>query len=351
MLQRSSIVSSEADMQAYYNDLKADHMYAAWLDADTRGNWEPESQVLPWVWHYRDLRPHVLRALELVGTQQAERRVIRCMNPGLERGATKTMVANLQIVGPGEIARAHRHTPNALRFIVEGNGGYTVVNGEVVPMLPGDLVLTPNWTWHDHANDSDTPIVWLDGLDTPLIGTLEARFQEEYPEEAQRAREDADSGFLKYGTGSLRPAWESPTPDHSPQMRYPWSHTKETLDKLSEHELGSPYDGVIMEYSNPLTGGPVMPTIACFVQRLRPGARTKPHRHTPSTVYHIIEGQGATIVNGKRLDWESKDILTVPGWAFHEHVNESATQPAYLFSYTDAPIFKMLHWYREEGSE
>ena len=161
--------------------------------------------VEPFCWHWRDLRPDVLKALELVGTQQAERRILNCTNPGLDRGVTRTMVANFQIVGPGEIARAHRHTPAALRMIVESTGGYTVVNGDVVPMLEGDLVLTPNWTWHDHANDSQTPIIWLDGLDAPLVAFLNARFQEEYPEETQKAREDVDS--------SRQVRWRLPAPD------------------------------------------------------------------------------------------------------------------------------------------
>jgi gentisate 1,2-dioxygenase len=270
------------------------------------------------------------------------------MNPGIPSGATNTLIANIQIVGPGEIARAHRHTPSALRLIIESKGGYTVVNGEPVTMLPGDLVLTPNWTWHDHANDTDEPMIWLDGLDAPLVNLLETRFQEEYPEETQRSREEMDLSQMKYGAGSLRPAWEEASPDYSPQMRYPWDQTKAALDRLAATTEGSANDGVMLEYSNPVTGGPVMATIGCYVQLLRPGTRTKAHRHTPCTVYHVIQGQGSTIVDGVRLDWEDRDIFTIPGWAVHEHVNESATQPAYLFSFTDEPVFRALKLYREQ---
>jgi gentisate 1,2-dioxygenase len=127
-----------------------------------------------------------MRAAELVGTQQAERRVLRLTNPELQgASASNRLVANIQIVMPGEIARAHRHSAGALRLIIEGRGGYTVVNGERVPMYPGDLVLTPNWSWHDHANDTDAPMMWLDGLDTPLVRMLEAGFYEEYHQERQ----------------------------------------------------------------------------------------------------------------------------------------------------------------------
>jgi gentisate 1,2-dioxygenase len=349
MLQRSSIKSSESDLRAYYDDLTSLHMAPLWTRPDSA--LEPKSKLEPFLWRWSDLRPQALRALELVGTQEAERRVICCVNPGTGRGATNTLVANVQVVGPGEIARAHRHTPAALRMIIESTGGYTVVNGETIPMLPGDLVLTPNWTWHDHANDSDTPMLWLDGLDAPLVGLLEATFREEFPEETQRAKEDIDLSLAKYGSGSLRPAWEQPEAEHSPLWHYPWTQAKEALDKLAETESGSATDGVILQYTNPATGGPVMPTIACYVQLLKPGRRTQAHRHTNSTVYQVIEGQGATIVDGKRFDWEAKDVLTVPGWAWHEHVNESATQPAYLFSFTDEPVFRSLDLYREQSKD
>jgi gentisate 1,2-dioxygenase len=347
MLQRSSIKTSQDELNAYYADLESIAMAPLWTRPDTPA--EPRSRLEPYVWPWREMRPRALRALELVGTKEAERRVICCVNPGSGRGATNTLVANVQVVGPGEIARAHRHTPAALRFIIESTGGYTVVNGEMIPMLPGDLVLTPNWTWHDHANDSDSPMIWLDGLDAPLVGMLEASFREQYPDEAQKAKEDPDVSLSKYGNGALRPAWESPGDENSPLWHYPWSQIRPALGRLAEVESGSPYDGVILQYTNPATGGPVMPTIACYVQVLRPSSRTLRHRHTNSTVYHVVEGQGATLVDDKRLDWESKDVLTVPGWAWHEHINESATRPAYLFSFTDEPVFRALSLYREEG--
>ena len=348
MLQRSSIKTPQSVLDQYYEELKQGHLSPLWTQP--AGREEPESRVLPFLWPWRELRPQALRALDLVGTQEAERRVVCCVNPGNGRGATNTLVANVQVVGPGEIARAHRHTAAALRMIIESSGGYTVVNGDAIPMLPGDLVLTPNWTWHDHANDSDKPMIWLDGLDAPLVGMLEAAFREDYAQEVQTPREDYDVSRTKYGHGGLRPAWETVEEQHSPLWHYPWSQTRAALDRLAAVETGSDCDGVILEYTNPATGGPVMPTIACYVQLLRPGKRTQSHRHTPSTVYHVIEGQGATIVNGERLDWESKDIFTVPGWAAHEHVNESATQPAYLFSFTDAPVYRSLGLYREHAS-
>ncbi|HLF79044.1 MAG TPA: cupin domain-containing protein [Dehalococcoidia bacterium] len=348
MLERSSIVSSEAELQAYYEDLKGGNLAPLWTTPGGRP--EPQSKATPFLWKWDHLRSEAMRALKLVGTKEAERRVLCCVNPALGRGATNTLVANIQVVGPGEIARAHRHTAAALRLIIESTGGYTVVDGEQIPMLPGDLVLTPNWSWHDHANDSTEPMIWLDGLDSPLVSMLEAGFREEYPEEVQKFGEEADLSLAKYGAGSLRPAWESPSTLNSPLRHYPWTQTKAALDRLASTDAGSSYDDVIMEYTNPVTGGPVMPTIGCYVQLLRPGKRTASHRHTGSTVYHVIEGQGSTLVDGVRLDWGSKDVFTIPGWATHEHANESTTHPAYLFSYTDAPVFRALGLYREEAT-
>src|SRR5262245_32147769 len=183
LMKLSSIVASEAELKAYYDALAAQHITPAWMAGGITV--EPKSKAVPFVWHWRDLRPQAMRAAELVGTEQAERRVLRLTNPELPGVASNTLVANIQIVMPGEIARAHRHSGSALRLIIEGTGGYTVVNGERIPMAQGDLVLTPNWTWHDHANDTDAPMIWLDGLDTPLVRMLEAGFFEEYGEQSQ----------------------------------------------------------------------------------------------------------------------------------------------------------------------
>src|SRR5438876_11425739 len=207
MLELSDIKSSEEELQDYYAQLRAQHVAPAWTGGGV--SIEPRSKAVPHLWHWRDLRPQAMRAAELVGTQQAERRVLRLTNPELPgASASNTLVANIQIVMPGEIARAHRHTPAALRLIIEGRGGYTVVNGGRVPMLPGDLILTPNWTWHDHANDTNAPMIWLDGLDTPLIRMLECGFREQFGAEAQSVGVGADPSFAKYGAGGLRPAWE-----------------------------------------------------------------------------------------------------------------------------------------------
>lgn len=348
MLKRSNIVVAAEDLQAFYQGLEAQHLAALWNQGE--GAAEPESKAVPFVWHWRDVRLQAMRAAELVGTAQAERRVLLLANPGLPfRSATTTLSANIQVVMPGEIARAHRHTAAALRLIIESEGGYTVVNGQRIPMLPGDLVLTPHWTWHDHANDTDAPMIWLDGLDSPLIRLLECGFREAYPAEAQPIGPGADPSLARYGAGGLRPAWEpTPTAPSSPLWHYPYTQAREALERLAADGVSSPFDGVIMEYTNPVTGGPAMPTIGCYVQLLPPGEHTQARRHTANTAFHVIEGSGYSVVAGQRLDWEDKDVFCVPSWAFHEHVN-TGDRPAVLFRHTDVPVMRSLGIYREEA--
>lgn len=308
---------------------------------------EPHSAAEPHIWRWRDLRPEALEMGQNV--HDRERRVLRLGNPSLAPriATTNTLFAGIQVVMPGEVARAHRHTPAALRFVIESTGGYTVVNGDRVPMLPGDLVLTPNWCWHDHCNDTDQPMIWLDGLDTPLNGLLESVFYEEYSEEVQTPVDVMDTGSIRYGGRALLPRWDAHDRRHSPLMHYPWDEARSALVRLAEMSEGSAADGVILEYTNPLTGGSVMPTIACHIQILRPGERTLAHRHSASAIYHVAEGHGASIVAGQRLDWEEHDVFCVPLWSYHEHIN-SSSEPAILFSYTDAPMFQALDLFREQ---
>ena len=321
MLELSDIQSSQQELDSYYEQLRAQHVTPAWIGGGI--SVEPKGTAVPYLWHWRDLRSQAMRAAELVGTAQAERRVLRLTNPELSGIASNTLVANIQIVMPGEIARAHRHSAAALRLIIEGQGGYTVVNGERVPMFPGDLVLTPNWCWHDHANDTDAPMIWLDGLDTPLVRMLEAGFFEEYGQERQ----------------------EVGAPVNVSQWHYPMSGMRVALERLAAETEGT--EGIVLEYRNRITGGSVMPTIACHMQMLQPGEKTKAHRFVCCKNYHVVEGEGYSMVGGQRLDWEDKDVFTLPTWTFCEHVNRG-DRPAFLFSFSDAPVMKALSLYREE---
>ena len=350
MVQPSASSATREQLQEFYRDLAPQSLGALWTAQEEVLTNEPKSKALPHLWRWSELRPRALQAAELVGTQEAERRVLMLLNPGLNGrvATTNTLFSGLQIVMPGEAASAHRHTPAALRFVIQSEGGYTTVDGEKIPMNPGDLVLTPNWTWHDHGNDTRDPMIWLDGLDLPLVHLLESVFFESFPEDVQPVTQPVDRSQRMYGAGGLSPGWQTPVGAHSPLMHYPWDQARAALLRLAPETDGSPHDGVILEYTDPRTGGPVMPTMACHVQLIRPGEHTLAHRHTSSAIYHVVEGSGSTVVDGQVFDWEEKDVFCVPGWTFHEHVNRSSVEPAILFSFSDQPVLRSLNLLREQ---
>lgn len=336
-----------AEREAFYQELPELSMKPLWLIYKETMSFEPRVQSVPHIWRYRDVRPRVLRAGELVTAEEAERRVLILINPGLDErpAATATLFAGMQLILPGEIARTHHHTPAAIRFIVEGEGAYTAVSGEKTIMSKGDFVTTPCLTWHDHGNESDRPMIWLDGLDIPLIKSLDAMFYEEYAEQQQPLVKPVDDSIRRWGS-NLKPSWERHEGLHSPLLNYRWTPSRAALAALVEAE-GSPFDGIIMEYVNPYTGGPTLPTMAAYLQLLRKSERTRAHRHVASTVYHVAEGGGYSIVNGQRFDWEEGDTFAVPAWAWHEHASEQGE--AVLFSFSDRPVLQAFGLDREEA--
>ena len=311
----------------------------------------PQGKACPYLWRYTELRPQLLRAGELVSTEEAERRVLMLLNPGLDGVAaiTPTLFAGMQLILPGEIARAHRHTPAAIRVIVEGQGAYTAVDGERCMMDPGDLILTPSWSWHDHGNDTSEPMIWLDGLDLPLVGALDAIFTEHSAHEQNGVTKPDDLSTRLYHQPGLRPVATPTSQLASPLLNYKWTRTAAALAALPE-SMATPYDDLLLDYTNPYTGGPVLPTMGCTAQRLRPGVRTQAHRHASSSVYLVIEGHGFSLIEGQRFDWQPGDVFVIPSWACHEHANGSHVEPAALFAFTDAPVMQALGLYREEAA-
>jgi gentisate 1,2-dioxygenase len=353
MSEPHAAVVDDPEVSAYYAGLGNHHVQPLWRQLGTLLPPEPRSAATPHVWRYDEMRDLLMRAGEIVSAQEAERRVLMLMNPGLSplAAAATNLYAGLQLVLPGEVAPAHHHAACALRFVVEGSGGYTAVDGERTKMEVGDLVLTPSWAWHDHGNQSDGPMIWLDGLDLPLINGMEANFFGGAIEQSQDEIRPADSSTRLWASGRLNPTWIAWDKRYSPIVNYPWSTTERILaDAVSDHQ-GSRHDGVRFEYADPLTGGPVMPALACFVQALAPGLHTDAHRHTASAVYHVVSGNGQTIVNGETIRWGPRDTFAVPGWDVHEHLNLAADEPAILFSFTDDPVLKSLGYYREQDAE
>ena len=345
MTQEQMSGSQMEELQLFYEEVKRYQSRPLWV-----GRTEPQPKAVPYLWKYQDFRPLLLRAAELVPMEMAERRVLIFSNPGLSgRGpATSTLSANLQIINPGEVAPSHRHTASALRLIVEGHSAYTAVEGEKTYMEPGDFITTPNWTWHDHGNEGDAPMVWLDGLDSTLVGALDAAFREEYPEESQPLTKSDEISQRLFAAGSLRPTWVSRGGLHSPLINYKFAQTYDALSRLSRETEGSPFDGICLEYTNPQTGGPAMASMACYASLFPSGTHTRAHRHTGGVVYHVITGSGYSIIDGVRYDWGAKDTFVVPSWSYHEHV---ANEESVVFWYTDTPVLEPLGLYREQPYE
>ena len=337
-------VSPEEEQQ-FYKSAEEASLVLAWRG---RGL-DRQPKVVPFLWRWTQVEPLVHQGGVIVAPDRnVERRVLRLANPGLDHGTTHTMSAAIQLLLPGECAPAHRHTPTAIRWILQGEGAYTTVQGDKCAMERGDLVLTPSWTWHDHANDGDGPMIWMDGLDTPLVHNLEATFYEPYPEDQQPVQGVGESR-RKYASGALKPVGEQPHDQYSPLYHYKWDKTYDGLKQLEE-VASDPFDDVAMEYTNPTTGGSVLRSIACWIQLLRPGVRGKAHRHASSKVYQVFEGHGYSIIEGQRFDWTKGDAFAVPSWAWHEHGNESGEE-AILFSIQDTPLMNALALYREEAYE
>lgn len=326
----------------------------AWLrERNIQGYWDRDDgfgppQFKPFLWKWSDIYPGMMKATEVVSMEDTFRRNMGLRNPSLGPRGGSNIVLGLQCVLPGEFAKAHKHSAAAIRFVVQGGeGAFTVVEGEPMAMLDGDLITTPSLTFHDHVNDSDRPVIWLDGLDTRLA-SLAKQFRQEYPGDQQPR--DQPPGLSTRLIGHVRPTWIK-SPHQTPPYRYGWIETYAALTALKESEdEPDPYDGYHLVYTHPLTGGPTLPTYACEIELLTPRFAGKAHRHNCTTVYHVFRGRGATVIDGERFDWEQGDFFVVPPWAQHAHQN-GAVEDAILFSVTDWPTTKALGLYAEETAE
>ena len=345
-----AVDQASSEMEAFYQTLNENWMDALWRrpqqgDRPT----EPVPPYQPAHWRWSQISQFIQRAGELVQpSMDAQRRVIQLTNPSLpSRSATHMVSGNVQMVLPGEIAPSHRHTSSAIRFIMKGEGAVTVVDGEPIPMHPGDLVLTPGWCFHGHISQADGPVLWMDSLDGPLVNDkLRISRYEQYPDELEPGTRPIGDSIFRYGGGNLRPSLLKARTKVSPQMVYPWDRTEPALHDLAKLDA-SPFDDVSFEYTNPTTGRSVLPTIGCFIQMLRPGIHTKAHRHSYCSMFHAFRGRGSTIVDGVQIDWEEGDFFALPPWCWHEHLNGSPSEEAVLFSTTDVPVLDSLNLLEE----
>jgi gentisate 1,2-dioxygenase len=333
------------ELRAFYERLDAKSAAPLWEALDRLVTSEPKPACVPALWRYEEMRPLLMEAGRSISPEKAERRVLVLENPGLRGRSqiTQSLYAGLQLVLPGEIARGHRHTASALRFVLEGSCGYTAVEGERATMRPGDFILTPSWTLHDHGNPGEEPVVWLDGLDVPIVNLFDASFAEHGPDEMQTAAKNEGDSLARFGA-NLLPVEHRPSSLATPVFTYPYDRSREALDRLLRNGPVDSRHGVKMQYVNPATGGYPLPTIAAFLQLLPKGFRGEPSRSTDAAVYCVAEGSGRSRVGRVTLDWRPRDVFVVPSWA---PVSHEAAGEAVLFSFSDRPVQKALGFWRE----
>tara|TARA_S200000501_G_scaffold242487_1_gene227150 strand:- start:2669 stop:3691 length:1023 start_codon:yes stop_codon:yes gene_type:complete len=308
---------------------------------------EPNTRTHSHIWYWKDTKNRVLDSGSIITAEQAERRVLILENPNMrgESKITDTLYAGLQLILPGEVAPSHRHTQSALRFVMHGNGAYTAVDGEKTIMRPGDFIITPSWTWHDHGNESNEPMIWLDGLDIPMVNHFSASFSEKLNEDTQELKRPEGDSLARYGAGLLPVDHKLFDNLASPVFSYPYDRTKEALDKMKESKEWDKCHGLRLKYVNPSNGGHAIPTMATFMQLIPKSFSGNSYRSTDGTIYTVVEGQGKTTINDQEYLWNKGDIFVVPPWAKikHETIDESV-----LFSFSDRPVQELLGLFREK---
>ncbi len=305
----------------------AEALYSAIDGLAMEGGWhrkfpalwpEPEKNFLPHVWRYADVRPVLTAAGELVSTELAERRNLTMRNPveGNIYATVRTLVAAYQMIMPGEVAMSHRHTPNALRLILEGRGTYTVVNGQRIEMRPGDVLLTPSWAWHSHESVGTDDCYWMDFLDVPLVHLLEPMFFERHPQGLETNVED--------------------TPVSPAAFR--WEVTCEKLESAA-HRATPEADRVVA------LGDPALKTIGLSMQKLFAGSSSENMQTSANSIFAVVSGHGFSCIDGEDFSWTTGDTIAVPAWRQYRH---TAVSDAVLLRVTDAPLLQKLDWLRTQ---
>lgn len=346
-------------LRQLYADFAANHLNPLWTQTGDLMPRYPRPRAVPHVWRWSDLFPLAQRSGDLVPVGRGgERRAIGLANPGLGGAAyvSPTLWCAIQYLGPRETAPEHRHAQNAFRFVVEGEGVWTVVNGDPVRMSRGDLLLTPGWCFHGHHNDRDAPMAWIDGLDIPFSHANDVGF---FEFGADRVTDYATPNFSRgerlWAHPGLRPLSGLANTVASPLGAYRWDHTDRALtEQLLLEDEGVPATcgpgHAAIRYVNPTTGGDVMPTIRAEFHRLRAGAETVTRREVGSTVFQVFQGRGAVVMAGEEHKVETGDLFVIPSWAPWSLQAETGFD---LFRFSDAPIMERLHFDRTwvEGSD
>ena len=334
----------EAMRQDYYARIDRHGMKPLWTVMSSLIHDEPQSRCAPEVWHFDDVKTLVMESGGLISAEEAKRRVLILENPALrgESRVTNTLFAGIQMIMPGEVAPAHRHVSSAIRFVLDGEGAYTAVEGEKAFMAPGDFVITANWAPHDHGNTSDKPMLWLDVLDVPAVNFFETSFAEDFDSPTQATtRQDGDS-LSFYASGVLPDG--ATVMNRTPVINYTYARTRPIVERRMQAGDIDKSHGARVRYANPINGGPVLPTMGANLAMLPKGFKGAPYRSTDGTIFVCAEGEGSTNVDGEPLQWGPNDVFVVPSWKRYTH---QASSEAVLFSISDRPAQEALGLWRE----
>jgi gentisate 1,2-dioxygenase len=331
--------------QAYYDKISKHHLAPLWEVLKGLVTPEPKSTCIPAHWKFDEVKQFMLEAGDVITAEEAERRVLVLENPaqpGKSR-VTNSLFAGIQLIMPGEIAEVHRHVASAIRFVLEGEGAYTAVDGEKSMMKHGDFIITANWAPHDHGNPGKEPVMWLDVLDMHIVNHFETSFAEHFEDKMQKTdHEDGDS-FQRYAMGVL-PDGLPAASNQSPVINYPYAKMRPILERLHQTGDVDHRHGARVRYANPITGGAVLPTMGAYLQLLPKGFKGNSYRSTDGMVFAVAEGEGRTVIDGKPFDWKVNDVFVVPPWKRYHHETDGE---AVLFSISDRPAQEALGIWRE----
>jgi gentisate 1,2-dioxygenase len=334
--------------QAFYDKIHKQDLAPLWEVLRNVVTKEPKSKASPKLWKYDEVKNYILEAGGLITPEEAERRVLVLENPSLrgQSRATNTLFAGIQLIMPGEVADAHKHVSSAIRFVLDGEGAYTAVEGEKANMSRGDFILTPNWAPHDHGNPSDKPMLWLDVLDMPTVNHFETSFMEHFDEKAQNVNRENGDSLERWGSGVL-PDGETVTPfrKRSPVINYTYARTRPIAERLMKTGDIDPSHGARVRYSNPVNGEHVMATMGAWLSMFPKGFKGQDYRSTDGMIFVCVEGHGSTKVEDQVLEWGPNDVFVIPPWKRYAH---NCPEQTVLFSISDRPAQELLGFWREQ---
>lgn len=338
--------SSQPTVDSYSADLAADNLRPLWHIMSQIAARAPARGGVPIHWNWATLRAHAMRAGDLITAEKAERRVLVLENPSFagEGRATSSLYAGVQLILPGEVAPSHKHTASALRLIMEGTGAYTAVDGERVVMSPGDFIVTPSNTFHDHGNETDAPVLWLDGLDVFIVNLFNAPFGEEYPDRRQPLARPDGSSFNRFGRGLVPHGFSREEP-RSPVFWWPYSYTRQAIEAMRAIDTVDPSLGFRMDFTDPTSGQSPFKTMTASMSLFPAGFRGTSYRAIAGAVMTIVEGTGTVRVGEEEWKVEKNDVFVVPSWHWH---SVAADDDLIVFSFSDEVLQRHLGFWREE---